>query len=302
MTLQQIQYYITVAQCGSVGKAAKKLFTSASTISESLSELEKEYNIQAFVRGSRGMSLTREGEDLLIELYEIQRKLNYLNEKYKNREEVFYSLSVVAQHHICGMDSFLSFVRMHRDAGYGLGYKESSTPVVLNSVEIGKSDIGILFYSKQSSKQFKKELEVRNLEFHKLLTGRVHAYVGESHPLAKKDAVTISELVSYPQINYDRQYKSNGEYTNIKREVPARQSIAVTDRATAYSLMQDLNAFVVGTGLETSMDKRLKIKMIPIADGDMLEIGYVLQAKAAVTKTMEQFIEILKKEISLHMQ
>ena len=112
MTLQQILYFITVAECGSVGQAAKKLFISASTISECLAELEKEYSVQAFVRGNRGVALTRGGQDLLLVLSAIQQKLNYLSERYKNKEQIHCSLDVVAQHHIWGMDSFLSFVKI----------------------------------------------------------------------------------------------------------------------------------------------------------------------------------------------
>lgn len=297
MTLQQIQYFITVAECGSVGKAAKKLFTAQSTISEALIELEKECKIQAFIRGSRGMSLTREGEELLIELSEIQRKLDYVKEKYEKQEQAQYSLSVVAQHHICGMDSFLSFIGTHRSANYVLSYKESSTPVVLRTVETGSADIGIMFFTEQSKRQFKKELESRNLKFFKLLTGRIHAYVSRTHPLACKDEVTIEELMEYPKIDYDKRTSSNGEYTTIRTKVPARRTIAVTDRATAYSLIQNLNAFTVGTGLETSMDQQQQIVMIPIVDGDILEIGYVLQAKIPVSNVVDQFINLLKAEI-----
>lgn len=301
MTLQQILYFITVAECGSVGQAAKKLFISASTISESLAELEKEYNVQAFVRGSRGMALTREGQDLLLELSAIQQKLNYLSERYKNKEQIHCSLDVVAQHHICGMDSFLSFVNMYSNANYDVSYKESSTTVVLNEVELGRADVGIAFCTVQSSKQFKKELTYRGLEFHKLLTGKIHAYMSTTHPLAYKDEVTIEDLMNYPQISYDR-LTSNGEYTNFKREKPARQTIAVTDRATAYSLIRDLRAFIVGTGLKISMEKKQQIRIIPVADGDLLEIGYILKAKVVRSTAVNQFITLLEEEVLNHLR
>lgn len=299
MTLQQIQYFIAVAECGSVGGASKRLFTAQSTISEALIELERECRIQAFIRSSRGMLLTREGEELLIELSEIQRKLDYVKEKYSNREQVHYSLSVVAQHHICGMDSFLSFAGLHRSASYVLGYKESSTPVVLRTMENGRADIGIIFFTEHNKKQFKRELETRNLQFFKLLTGQIHAYVSRTHPLAHKEEVSIAELVEYPKIDYDKRTSSNGEYTNIRTKMPVRQMITVTDRATAYSLMHDLHAFVVGTGLKTSMDQQQQIVMLPVVDGDIVEIGYILQSKLPISAAVEQFIDLLKTEISL---
>lgn len=40
MTLQQIRYFIAVAECGSISAAAKKLFISQSSISEAIKEIE----------------------------------------------------------------------------------------------------------------------------------------------------------------------------------------------------------------------------------------------------------------------
>lgn len=45
MTLQQIRYFIAVAECGSISAAAKKLFISQSSISEAIKEIESTYGI-----------------------------------------------------------------------------------------------------------------------------------------------------------------------------------------------------------------------------------------------------------------
>ena len=55
MTLQQIRYFIAVAECGSISAAAKKLFISQSSISEAIKEIESTYGITAFNRHSRGI-------------------------------------------------------------------------------------------------------------------------------------------------------------------------------------------------------------------------------------------------------
>lgn len=72
MTLQQIRYFTTAAQCGSISAAARKLFVAQSSISEAVKEIEKTYGITAFTRQRRGVSLTRDGEDLMMELLSIQ--------------------------------------------------------------------------------------------------------------------------------------------------------------------------------------------------------------------------------------
>ena len=75
MTLQQIRYFIAVAECGSISAAAKKLFISQSSISEAIKEIESTYGITAFNRHSRGIQLTRDGDELLVE--KIKQVSNY---------------------------------------------------------------------------------------------------------------------------------------------------------------------------------------------------------------------------------
>ena len=65
MTFQQINYALTIADVGSMNKAAEKLFISQPTLSSSIKELENELEITIFIRNSKGVSLTPEGSDFL---------------------------------------------------------------------------------------------------------------------------------------------------------------------------------------------------------------------------------------------
>ena len=67
MTLQQMRYFIGAAESGSISEAAKRSFTAQSSISGAIKEVENTYGITAFVRDSKGVRLTRSGEELLIE-------------------------------------------------------------------------------------------------------------------------------------------------------------------------------------------------------------------------------------------
>lgn len=80
MTLQQIKYFINVAESGSISEAAKRLFTAQSSISSAVKEIENTYGITAFIRESTGVRLTRSGEELLIEFKGILSRLDYLDE------------------------------------------------------------------------------------------------------------------------------------------------------------------------------------------------------------------------------
>ena len=59
MTLQQLRYALTIAGCGSMNEAAKRLFLSQPSLSETVKELEQEIGLQIFMRSNRGKGYGR---------------------------------------------------------------------------------------------------------------------------------------------------------------------------------------------------------------------------------------------------
>ena len=149
MTLQQIRYFISVAESGSISEAAKRLFTAQSSISSAIKEIENTYDITAFIRESTGVRLTRSGEELLIEFKGILSRLDYLDEKYNGSKKRPLGLSVSAQHHICGMASFISVINKLNER-YGYQVKAS------NFTEDGFALFGIFNIDKMKEIQSSK--------------------------------------------------------------------------------------------------------------------------------------------------
>ena len=61
MTFQQLQYVLEVYRAGSVSQAAKNLFVGQSSVSLSISNLEKELGYPVFIRSTSGVVLTPRG-------------------------------------------------------------------------------------------------------------------------------------------------------------------------------------------------------------------------------------------------
>ena len=55
MTLQQLTYLVTVAECGNITEAAEKLFISQPSLSTAIHNLEKEMHVTAFTRSNKGV-------------------------------------------------------------------------------------------------------------------------------------------------------------------------------------------------------------------------------------------------------
>ncbi len=65
MTLQQLKYVIEVAERGSMSVAAKALFIAQPSLSNAIKELEKEININIFIRSNKGIRISSEGREFL---------------------------------------------------------------------------------------------------------------------------------------------------------------------------------------------------------------------------------------------
>lgn len=67
MRLRQIEYFIAVAEAGSLTKASRAIFIAQPSLSQQITNLEEELGAQLFERLPRGLQLTSEGRAFLVE-------------------------------------------------------------------------------------------------------------------------------------------------------------------------------------------------------------------------------------------
>jgi DNA-binding transcriptional LysR family regulator len=74
--LNDVRTFVTAAQAGTLSAAAKSLNQPASTISRSLTRLEKHLGVLLVRRGSKGLALTDDGKEYLLSCRRALRTLN----------------------------------------------------------------------------------------------------------------------------------------------------------------------------------------------------------------------------------
>lgn len=65
MTLRRLKIFVEVAESGKISDTARKLFITQASVSQSITEIEKEYNVHLFERFSKKLHLTPIGKQLL---------------------------------------------------------------------------------------------------------------------------------------------------------------------------------------------------------------------------------------------
>jgi LysR family transcriptional regulator, nitrogen assimilation regulatory protein len=76
LDLRQLRSFVAIARAGSLSKASKQLHIAQPALSHKVAALERELETQLFVRGNRGMKLTRDGLFLLEQATNILKNVN----------------------------------------------------------------------------------------------------------------------------------------------------------------------------------------------------------------------------------
>lgn len=295
MTLQQLKYALTIADCGSMNEAAKQLFISQPSLSETMKELETEIGLDIFLRSNRGIVITPEGEEFLGYARQVTEQFGLLQSKYIDKK-VKEKFSVSTQHYTFAVKAFVETVKQIGMEQYEFAVHETTTISVIENIKNFKSEIGVLYENDFNEKVLNKMFKENGLEFVELFSCDTFVYLWSGHPLAKQDVITMEELDEYPCLSFD-QGKNNSLYLaeEMKSTYEYRRLIKANDRATLLNLMIGLNAYTLCSGIICEDLNGNDYKAVPLKETEKMRIGYIKRKGAKVSHIGELYIEELKK-------
>ncbi len=275
MTLQQLKYADAVAVCGSLSEAARQVFVTQPTLTESIRALEEELRVAIFTRSSRGVTVTREGEEFLASARQILDDAARITEKYTGKAVRRPQFAVSCQHYAFAVDAFMEVVKMSDTDSYDFTLRETVTSEIIDDVARHRSEIGLLYLSKRNETAITKILRKEELTFAELFAAKPHVFLGKSHPLAKKKIIKPAELDDYPYLTYEQGVENALYFTEeVMPAIDRRKNIRVRDRATMTNLLLGLNGFTVASGVH-SKAYNPQIISVPLKLDDAIRVGLI---------------------------
>ena len=295
MTLQQLKYLVTVADCGNITEAAERLFISQPSLSLAIHNLETEMGVTAFSRTNKGVRLTREGEELLSYARQLLEQADIMQEHFGKSSDRQPKFSVSCQHYSFAVKAFVKLVKQYDADSYDFILRETQTGEIIDDVAHGMSEIGVIYLSEHNEEFLTKLIRKNGLVFNELYKADPHVFISSGHPLADKDIISIDELKAYPYLTYE-QGDHNSFYFSEEflSTLDMPKNIQVRDRATLFNLVIGLNGFTVSSGV---IDKDLNSEHIiarPLRMDCSMHIGTVIMKNVMLSRYAESYIENLK--------
>lgn len=287
MRYVQLRAFHYVAICGGFSRASEALFLTQPAISDQVRKLEEEYDVLLFNRQKKQVTLTREGEALLVitrRLFDAESQaLELLSESSALRSG---RLRIVADapHHI------LPILAQFRETypGIRISLSSGNTRNVLDSLHAYEADIGIL-----------GELpEGRNLLTLKLNSSPIIAFARRDHPAAGRGRMRLDELAAWPLVMRERGSKTRHKL----EETAAAQGLKLTAaiEAEGREAVREIVASGAGIGFvsteEFGEDARLAIIVID-APVMLMDEAVVCLRERSGGKVVQAFLGIVTRAV-----
>ena len=213
MEIDHLKDIIVVAKYGSFTRAAQELYTSQSTLSKRVASMERELGIKLFERNGGSLILTEQGALFVRGAQDIvQRSESYLErirriDEHPSRTLVIvgnlrrpYPLELVTK----ALTRLGDKAPFERASLHDVGLQDCAQQVLHNN-----ADLAICYSPSCES--------YGELHFQTLYKTPYGITVHRDHPLAKKDAVSFSDLAEYSLYTYLR--KDRNEFVNLINSV-----------------------------------------------------------------------------------
>ncbi|WP_120521114.1 LysR family transcriptional regulator [Arthrobacter celericrescens] len=290
LTLQQLRYFITVADEGSISAAADLLYVAQPTMSAAMKELEARVGRTLLVRSARGVALTADGAEFLGYARQVVEQVELLEQRYLGRPPSRRLLGVSTQHYSFAVDAFVRMVQASGADEYEFSLRETRTEEIIEDVRTLRSEIGILYRNDFNRKVLDKLLRESRLVFHPLFLADPHIFISRSNPLASRRRATLEDLEDLPRLTFD-QGANNSFYfaEEILSTLSSKRDIRVSDRATIFNLMIGLGGYTISTGI-ISGELDPSIVAIPLEVDERIEIGWIDHAAVPLTEQARRYL------------
>lgn len=287
MNLSQLYYFKKVAELQHYTNAAKELYITQPSLSESISSLETELGIPLFKKEGRNVKLTKPG----VEFYHyVQTALSILEKGIDNAKEksgtLTGSLDIGCIPTLAG--NYLPQVIK----GY---LKDNNSKAKFNIFSIASKDVIEKIKSCECDIGFcSKPLNEPDIKFIPVLYQEIVAIVNFEHPLAGKDSISHKDLAPYNLVTYREELPVGHNIKSLLTDWNMHADYSFDDEITLCGHVLFFND--VGIAAKTSYLKQFdNLSIIELdAPKDTRIIYMAYSKKNYLSKLGETFIDYVR--------
>ncbi len=294
MNLSHLYYFRTLARVQHYTRAAEELFITQPTLSNAVSQLEKELGIPLFQKEGRNVRLTKQGrefDEYITQALDLIDKAVDIAHEQAGSPSGAIDLGVI---YTIQADYLPPLLRAYRDrygSGITINTYQGLTTQLVEDLESGRYDV--VFGSYVEGKD-------DDLGFIPVDSQRLVAVVHDYSPFAKRESVTIEDLSHSKIYSYSPDIPLGKEVRKICRECCDRDldiHATAEDEITLGSLV-DSDPSAIGLVLDTlgllPFQNLVKVRLSEVPD-DFHKVYLIYRKNVFQPRAVENFIDFVRE-------
>ena len=293
MNLELYKTFYIVAQHQSILKASEHLYVTQPAVSRSIKQLEDALGCQVFLRTSKGVKLTQEGEILF---QYVEQAFNFLSVGEKKINDVKNLLNgeirigvsdTLCKHYL--IPYLKLFNTLHPEIKIHVICP--TTPSIINLLKLGKIDFGIInmpFYDEQLASR--NIMKVQDC----FVAGQKYKYLSKKmQPLSKilENPILLLEKNSNSRLYIDQYFKNNS------MSVVPDFELGNIDLLISFAKHDFGISCVIKNFIEEDLDQGRLFEIKPIEQIPSREIGVTWMKDVPLSRASNEMIGLLDYNI-----
>ncbi|TBY07029.1 LysR family transcriptional regulator [Rhizobium laguerreae] len=193
-TLRQVQYFVAVAEQGSVTRAAQNLSISQSSVTEALKELETDLGVELFERHPRGLTITHNGHQFLRHATKILASVSDARTSFSGQQSTLAgTLNIGVTSLVAGYVLSDLLARYRRACpGIEVSAIEDNGGYLEHLLVGGELDVAVMVISNLRDRM---ALQAEILE-----TSPYRLWLPMGHPLVSAEIISVADIAREPLI------------------------------------------------------------------------------------------------------
>ena len=270
MTIRHLKVFICVCKHGSMTKAAEELFIAQPAVSNTIAEIEKNYNVKLFERINRRLFLTEEGKSLLIRAQEVISVFDEFEERALNLSKK--PLLKIGSSLTIGKQKLPWLLRKLKENFSDIDFQVSinQTSIIENKILNGALDFAFI-QGKPSDSNIKSRLVDCNT---------LIAVCGKKYNMP--DTVTLKELCKYDLLLREDESVSREFLDHIfalENLVVTPIMESISNQALISAAAQNLGVTIMPETLLTRQLENGGLRKITVSDYEFTRNSYLIHHK-----------------------
>lgn len=296
MRIEQLKYFVEIANTGSFSAAAERLHMTQPSLSQAIAKLEKELNVKLFERSRTGIQLTSFGQSMLQKAQNIINMINEIEDEAKASKDIVTGKLIIASiPSMCTayLTEVLSVFKK-RHPRVRIEVKEEGTNQIFQDILASRVDIGIISCLPEDGIE-----QMSKIEFGRLLTGTYMVCIGKHSAIPLYNPMPPEIISEQPIITFQPSYRQVDYLKRILKRDDLNILFTFGNTEVAKKVIS--KGLAIGFYPDFSIQKDsyvLNGEIIPlhIANNELeLWFGWIRLKNHPFSRAAQEFIKVLKE-------